>query len=731
MAANNITQDDHFYFDEAIFLDESMPTSTPSLLLTGGGGGGKRGRAESTTRRTTTATTTTTTTTTSSSSSFTPVSASAVADEYPTEQHIDPRALCCNLNDVCYSGANANVNANGRPSKRRASVSRVAQFHQPDPTAPLTTTTTTTTPATTNHSLEKDPLANTEYESCFDNFCQSCDFNTPCAEPCPVPCPAVPCPGDTGCSEADACFNPECSQVPCLTGCADPECTKVTCPQEPCFCQKCDAPPCPMGDPENECHLAHSAPSSSGTIYCYDNKNCHFQGGLHHPMSASVTHGLYNTSRFPPSHEPFGTCNFQNQSFAGMTPASGFPSTGYNFRNDSIPSAQNCALCHAGNTCCHGPLPNCNQCFPPNQYTAWSSTFTPNTESHIPAALCLTSLGASQHLSQRINPLQVRTPMLENPHHSGTSSNLSSSPWMFNDAHLSSSGLQAQSLTIQALQEAALLDLAYAYPKRPPAASPFLKAETSDTDSPLNSHSSSQNPTGFQTPDSPDPNSCVCKWHDQPGRPCNHICPTPEALHKHIKSAHVDPCTTCICLWEECATAGKDFKQRSKLSRHMLLHAGHRPYTCSFAGCNKNFATNQAKDNHERTHTGEKPYVCQTCGYTTTTHTQLQTHISALHTGAKPHKCRYCHFTCSDSSNLSKHERTHQTLRPYRCPHPGCSFRPDCRWENLKRHFKRSGHCPELLAEGSDEGKKFREKVRKEVEDWQKRKGVDLTAARD
>jgi uncharacterized Zn-finger protein len=52
--------------------------------------------------------------------------------------------------------------------------------------------------------------------------------------------------------------------------------------------------------------------------------------------------------------------------------------------------------------------------------------------------------------------------------------------------------------------------------------------------------------------------------------------------------------------------------------------------------------------------------VCDRCGYTTTTYTQLQTHISALHEGKKPHKCRFCDFSCADSSNLSKHERTHQ-----------------------------------------------------------------------
>jgi len=215
---------------------------------------------------------------------------------------------------------------------------------------------------------------------------------------------------------------------------------------------------------------------------------------------------------------------------------------------------------------------------------------------------------------------------------------------------------------------------------------------------------------------------------------------SPSALHKHIKTAHVDNCTHCTCQWEGCDASTKDFKQRSKLSRHLLGHAGYRPYACSYEGCDKTFATNQAKDNHERTHTGERPYVCERCGYTTTTHTQLQTHISALHEGKKPHKCRFCNFTCADSSNLSKHERTHQvcpvsrptdgmardtnggqTLRPYRCPQPNCTFKPDCRWENLKRHLRRSGHCPELLVDDSVEYKSYREGVRREIDDWHKR----------
>jgi hypothetical protein len=62
-----------------------------------------------------------------------------------------------------------------------------------------------------------------------------------------------------------------------------------------------------------------------------------------------------------------------------------------------------------------------------------------------------------------------------------------------------------------------------------------------------------------------------------------------------------------------------------------------------------------------------------------------------------------------------------QTLRPYRCPHPNCTFKPDCRWENLKRHLRRSGHCPELLVDGSEEYKMYRENVQHEIKDWHER----------
>ena len=64
-----------------------------------------------------------------------------------------------------------------------------------------------------------------------------------------------------------------------------------------------------------------------------------------------------------------------------------------------------------------------------------------------------------------------------------------------------------------------------------------------------------------------------------------------------------------------------------------------------------------------------------------------------------------------------------KTLRPYRWPYANCTFKPDCRWENLKRHLRRSGHCPELLVETSEEYRAYREGVRREIDEWHRRNG--------
>jgi hypothetical protein len=167
-------------------------------------------------------------------------------EEHPNgTEHIDPSILCC---DHCPEPCPER--RAGRPTKRRASAQQVGAYH--------------------NLTADSHPIdADCQFpDDCFEKFCQECNLDAP---PCPPDC-SVPCPADTECSTPDACWDPHCDtkEKECADGCVDPDCTKLSCPDQTCFCQKCDVQPCPLGDPTNECHSAHTAPTTTGTIYCYD-----------------------------------------------------------------------------------------------------------------------------------------------------------------------------------------------------------------------------------------------------------------------------------------------------------------------------------------------------------------------------------------------------------------------------------------------------------------------------
>ncbi|KAF1956191.1 hypothetical protein CC80DRAFT_70840 [Byssothecium circinans] len=605
------------------------------------------------------------------------------------------------------AGCFINKASDVRPKKRHASAVDVSAFHNP-------------TDDHANPNLEVDQQFP---DICFEEFCQDCNEETSCnSPPCSLPCPEAQC-------DQEACWDPHCQntcddahcdqqycvqrghcdQQPCLDECIDPECTKKSGMNEPCFCPKCHVEPCPLGEPNNECHLAHSGPTAAGTIYCYDNAPCHFQEGLHgfNPtLSSYESYPCYSQS-----HRTWDHRNDTTQASSAATPSLSYHTSlesTFSTQPSSAPTQKydptTCFLnipaehCHIDNSCCHGDSRACGD--DPTAPTEYVDIFNKSIAQGSALANNLTNFGFGMDYPSLVSPANSTGPN----HRLDESMVGVDDSWMIQNPppyNAFQSTVMEPSTKLDLLASAVQNDL--------------LQTELPSSISGLHTTRS----IGLST----DEQSCICKWQHNPGVLCLARFDNAEALHKHIKVAHVDNCNRSFCQWEGCETANKDFKQRSKLSRHLLGHAGHRPYACNFDGCDKTFATNQAKANHERTHTGDRPYECKQCGYTTTTYTQLQTHISALHEGKKPHKCRFCDFSCADSSNLSKHERTHQTLRPYRCIHPGCTFKPDCRWENLKRHLRRSGHCPELLIEGSEENKTYRETVRREIDDYNKRSG--------
>ena len=61
------------------------------------------------------------------------------------------------------------------------------------------------------------------------------------------------------------------------------------------------------------------------------------------------------------------------------------------------------------------------------------------------------------------------------------------------------------------------------------------------------------------------------------------------------------------------------------LTRHMRLHTGIKPYTCTV--CGQVFSRSDHLSTHQRTHTGEKPYKCPSCPYSACRRDMITRHL--------------------------------------------------------------------------------------------------------
>jgi hypothetical protein len=145
--------------------------------------------------------------------------------------------------------------------------------------------------------------------------------------------------------------------------------------------------PCPLGDPANECHFAHTAPTTTGTVYCYDNAPCHFQEGYH----GQNNDGLASFETYPCFSNTHGFMNngdAATQASSAPTPVlshSNFTSLESAFTSEPSPGPSNfanCFLgvsgdhCHIDNSCCHGSKRACGDCpnGSPRQLDLWNTS---------------------------------------------------------------------------------------------------------------------------------------------------------------------------------------------------------------------------------------------------------------------------------------------------------------------------------------------------------------------
>ena len=122
-----------------------------------------------------------------------------------------------------------------------------------------------------------------------------------------------------------------------------------------------------------------------------------------------------------------------------------------------------------------------------------------------------------------------------------------------------------------------------------------------------------------------------------------------------------------------CSTCGKQFHTNWQFGRHILIHTGQKPYSCSYcdyASTQKGNLNTHIVKYHNKTvfnkfwsikylflqyyKLGSKSFACSTCGKQFQTKKDIGRHI-LIHTGQKPFSCSYCDYASTQKGNLNTH----------------------------------------------------------------------------
>lgn len=109
-----------------------------------------------------------------------------------------------------------------------------------------------------------------------------------------------------------------------------------------------------------------------------------------------------------------------------------------------------------------------------------------------------------------------------------------------------------------------------------------------------------------------------------------------------------------------------------------------KPYRCT--ACSKDFKLKSSLQRHSLLHNGPKKHQCSHCQRAFTTKSHLIEHNLRAHSAFRQHQCTHCRMAFRKRGELTDHLRTHSSERPFKCSLCDKAFKHQ---KNQKYHLRK------------------------------------------